>query len=127
MARQAQSGEGKSVRLLKIGEQIRHVLAQVLQRSEVNDPDLDGMIVSVSEVRVSPDLRHVAVYVIRETLGSSFRLCGEAVGMADQSTARAAFARIQRALAGDGPIVRVRGALHYIGDVVFPGEGRWTL
>ncbi|MEM8827043.1 MAG: ribosome-binding factor A, partial [Pseudomonadota bacterium] len=52
-----------SVRLLKIGEQVRHVLAQVLQRGEMNDPAFDGLIVSVSEVRVSPDLRHAAVYV----------------------------------------------------------------
>ncbi|MGB7404517.1 MAG: 30S ribosome-binding factor RbfA [Pacificimonas sp.] len=55
--------ETKSVRLLKIGEQVRHVLAQVLQRGEVNDPNLSDLIVSVSEVRVSPDLRHAAVYV----------------------------------------------------------------
>ncbi|HAW56292.1 MAG TPA: ribosome-binding factor A, partial [Hyphomonas sp.] len=52
-----QSPESKSVRLLKIGEQIRHVIAQVLQRGEVNDRNLSDMIVSVSEVRVSPDLR----------------------------------------------------------------------
>ncbi|MHB9881194.1 30S ribosome-binding factor RbfA [Pacificimonas sp. ICDLI1SI03] len=58
-----QSPESKSVRLLKIGEQIRHVIAQVLQRGEVNDRNLSDMIVSVSEVRVSPDLRHAAVYV----------------------------------------------------------------
>lgn len=58
-----ESAEGKSVRLLKIGEQIRHRLAEVLQRGEVNDPVLDGMIVSVSEVRVSPDLRHATAFV----------------------------------------------------------------
>ena len=58
-----ESSEGRSVRLLKVGEQIRHKLAAVLQRGEVTDPDLDGLIVSVSEVRVSPDLRHANVYV----------------------------------------------------------------
>ena len=61
--RHTEGFEGRSVRLLKIGEQIRHTLAQVLQRGEVNDPDLDGLIVSVSEVRVSPDIRHAAAYV----------------------------------------------------------------
>lgn len=58
-----QTDETKSVRLLKIGEQIRHVLASLLQRGEVNDPNLAKLIISVSEVRVSPDLRHAAVYV----------------------------------------------------------------
>ncbi|MBV7255952.1 30S ribosome-binding factor RbfA [Pacificimonas sp. WHA3] len=61
--KQTQTPESKSVRLLKVGEQVRHVLAQVLQRGEVSDHELNDMIVSVSEVRVSPDLRHAAVYV----------------------------------------------------------------
>lgn len=61
--RHNESNEGRSVRLLKVGEQIRHVLAEVLQRGEVTDPDLDGVIVSVSEVRVSPDLRHATAFV----------------------------------------------------------------
>ncbi|MEE4350502.1 MAG: 30S ribosome-binding factor RbfA [Pacificimonas sp.] len=61
--RHNETGEGRSVRLLKVGEQIRHTLSQVLQRRETNDPDLDAMIISVSEVRVSPDLRHATAFV----------------------------------------------------------------
>ena len=61
--RHNESDEGRSVRLLKVGEQIRHTLSTVLQRGEVTDPDLDGLIVSVSEVRVSPDLRHATAFV----------------------------------------------------------------
>ncbi len=61
--RQKQTSEGKSVRLLRIGEQIRHILAAVFGRGEVRDPTLEGMIISVSEVRVSPDLRHATAYV----------------------------------------------------------------
>ncbi|MBW7945946.1 30S ribosome-binding factor RbfA [Sphingosinicella microcystinivorans] len=61
--RQTQTPEGKSVRLLRIGEQVRHVLAGVLGRGEVRDPVLESHIVSVSEVRVSPDLRIATAFV----------------------------------------------------------------
>ena len=61
--RQMQTPEGKSVRLLRIGEQVRHVLAGVLGRGEVRDPVLETHIVSVSEVRVSPDLRIATAFV----------------------------------------------------------------
>jgi ribosome-binding factor A len=61
--RKTQTSEGKSVRLLRIGEQVRHVLAALLGRGEVRDPVLETAIVSVSEVRVSPDLRHATVFV----------------------------------------------------------------
>ena len=63
MARHQLSEQGKSVRLLRIGEQIRHVLAQALGRGEVRDDVLEATIISVSEVRVSPDLRHATVFV----------------------------------------------------------------
>ena len=61
--RQTQTPEGKSVRLLRIGEQVRHVLAGGLGRGEVRDPVLESHIVSVSEVRVSPDLRIATAFV----------------------------------------------------------------
>ena len=61
--RRTATPEGKSVRLLKIGEQVRHVLAAVLGRGEVRDPVLEASIVSVSEVRVSPDLRIATAFV----------------------------------------------------------------
>lgn len=53
----------KSVRLLRIGEQVRHALADVLARREIRDPVLEAAIVSVSEVRVTPDLRAAIVFV----------------------------------------------------------------
>lgn len=64
MARAAQDDKGRSVRLLRIGEQVRHALAALLARGEVRDPVLQSHIVSVSEVRVSPDLRHAVAYVM---------------------------------------------------------------
>ena len=54
---------GKSVRLLRIGEQVRHAVADLLARREVRDPVLENTIISVSEVRVTPDLRAAIVFV----------------------------------------------------------------
>jgi ribosome-binding factor A len=61
--RRHQDQQGKSVRLLRVAEQIRHALADVLARGEIRDDVLASHIVSVSEVRVSPDLRHATVFV----------------------------------------------------------------
>jgi ribosome-binding factor A len=55
--------EGKSVRLLRVGEQVRHALSDVLMRGEVHDDILASHLVSVTEVRMSPDLRHATVFV----------------------------------------------------------------
>ncbi|MDO9489940.1 MAG: 30S ribosome-binding factor RbfA [Sphingomonadaceae bacterium] len=55
--------QGKSVRTLRVGEQMRHALAEVLGRGEVRDEVLERTIVSVTEVRVSPDLRHATVFI----------------------------------------------------------------
>lgn len=55
--------EGPSVRLLRVGEQVRHVLSDILQRGDVHDDVLARHVVSVTEVRMSPDLRHATVFV----------------------------------------------------------------
>ena len=57
-----ESGD-RSVRLLRVGEQVRHVLSELLQRGEVHDDTLARHLVSVTEVRMSPDLRHATVFV----------------------------------------------------------------
>ena len=61
--RKTETPEGRSVRLLRIGEQVRHVLSELLQRSDVHDATLENHLVSVTEVRMSPDLRHATVFV----------------------------------------------------------------
>lgn len=53
----------KSVRTLRVGEQVRHILSEVLQRGDVHDETLARHMVSVTEVRMSPDLRHATVFV----------------------------------------------------------------
>ncbi len=64
-----ESPEGRSVRLLRVGEQVRHALSDVLMRREVHDDVLSRHSVSVTEVRMSPDLRHATVFV-KPLLGS---------------------------------------------------------
>ena len=63
MPRQQSTPETRSVRLLKVGEQVRHVISELLMRQEVHDEVLTAHAVSVTEVRMSPDLRHAGVYV----------------------------------------------------------------
>ena len=63
MVRQQFTPEQHSVRVLKVGERVRHILSELLSRQEVHDDTLTAHSVSVTEVRMSPDLRNAAVYV----------------------------------------------------------------
>lgn len=63
MARHSATPETRSVRLLKVGEQVRHVISELLSRQMVHDDVLTGHTISVTEVRMSPDLRHATVFV----------------------------------------------------------------
>jgi ribosome-binding factor A len=62
--------EGRSVRLLRVGEQFRHILSELLARDEVHDDVLTSHSVSVTEVRMSPDLRHATAF-IKPLLGAN--------------------------------------------------------
>lgn len=55
---------GASQRQLRVGELVRHKLAELLSRGEVQDDVLASHLVTVPEVRMSPDLRHATVYVV---------------------------------------------------------------
>lgn len=57
------AADGQSQRQLRVGEQVRHALIQVLQRGEVQDPVLDGRVISLTEVAMSPDLKIATAYV----------------------------------------------------------------
>jgi ribosome-binding factor A len=59
---------GPTQRQLRAGELIRHALVEVMREEEINDPDLAGVSVTVSEVRMSPDLKHAICFV--EPLGA---------------------------------------------------------
>lgn len=69
MANVAATPETRSVRLLKVGEQVRHVISELLTRQMVHDEVLSAHSISVTEVRMSPDLRHATVFV-KPLLGS---------------------------------------------------------
>jgi len=58
----APAKEDRSVRLLKVGERVRHVLSELLMRGEVHDDTLTAHHISITEVRMSPDLRQAKVY-----------------------------------------------------------------
>ena len=53
---------GPSQRQLRVGEALRHALAEVLARNEIRDPDLDGVSVTVTQIKPSPDMRYATVY-----------------------------------------------------------------
>jgi ribosome-binding factor A len=55
---------GGSQRQLRVGEAVRHAIADILAQGNVHDPDLEGHIVTVPEVRMSPDLKLATIYVM---------------------------------------------------------------
>ncbi len=58
------SGAGPSQRALRAGEVIRHAIADILSRGEVHDPLIQGHVITVPEVRMSPDLKLATIYVM---------------------------------------------------------------
>ncbi len=66
MARQhnRNPASGGSQRQLRVGELIRHELADMLSRGEVHDPVLEAHMITVPEVRMSPDLRLATIYIM---------------------------------------------------------------
>ena len=63
MARHQSTPEQQSVRVLKVGERVRHILSELLARGEAHDDVLTAHSVSVTEVRMTPDLRNAKAYV----------------------------------------------------------------
>jgi ribosome-binding factor A len=55
---------GGSQRQLRVGEIVRHAIAEILVNGSVHDPDLEGHIVTVPEVRMSPDLKLATIYLM---------------------------------------------------------------
>lgn len=59
------SAKAPSQRQLRVGEEVRHALAALFERGDFRDPDLASARITVTEVRASPDLRHMTVFVTR--------------------------------------------------------------
>ena len=53
---------GPSQRQLRVGEMLRHALADVLRENDIRDPDLDGVSVTITQIKPSPDMRYATVY-----------------------------------------------------------------
>ncbi len=56
------SNTGPTQRQLRVGEALRHALADVLRRGDIRDPDLAGVSVTITQVKPSPDMRHATVF-----------------------------------------------------------------
>jgi ribosome-binding factor A len=59
----SERGSGPSQRQLRVGEQVRHALSDMLQRGEVRDDLIETTVISISEVRMSPDLKIATAFV----------------------------------------------------------------
>ena len=64
MTRRFESPGAPSQRQLRVGEQVRHALAEILARGEIHDPVIEGHIITVPEVRMSPVLKLATAYVM---------------------------------------------------------------
>jgi ribosome-binding factor A len=59
------AGQSPSQRQLRVAEEIRHVLAGLFTRNEFRDPELAAAHLTVTEVRISPDLKHATAFISR--------------------------------------------------------------
>jgi ribosome-binding factor A len=102
------SGE-PSQRQLRVGEAVRHALAEVLAQGEVHDPVLEGHMITVPEVRMSPDLRLATIYVMP-------------LGGRDEETVVAALERNKRYLRG---VIARKVNLKFAPDIRFRIDDRF--
>lgn len=100
---------GPSQRQLRAGELVRHALVDILSREQLRDPDLQGVSVTVGEVRASPDLKHMTAFV--SALGPT-----DPQVVANALTRSAAFLRGRLAKAVD---LRFTPQLHFQADVSY--------
>jgi ribosome-binding factor A len=64
MAKRLEKSSGSSQRQLRVGELIRHALAELLARGDVHDPVIEGHLITVPEVKMTADLRLATIYVM---------------------------------------------------------------
>src|ERR1700759_4457674 len=103
------SAPGGSQRQLRVGETVRHAVADILSQGSVHDPDLEGHIITVPEVRMSPDLKLATIYVMP-------------LGGRDTELVMAALERNKRFLRGE---VAQRVNLKFAPDIRFRVDDRF--
>jgi ribosome-binding factor A len=113
MTRKRSSG-GPSQRQLRVGEALRHALAEILARGELRDPELAGLQVTVTEVRVSPDLRAATAFVV--PFGG-----GDAAALAKALNRATGFFRMRLSNAVE---LRVAPTVHFAPDLSFDKADR---
>ncbi len=101
-----QQTKGPSQRQLRAGELIRHALAEIFQTEDIEDSELAGEIVTIAEVRLSPDLKHATVFA-------------SSLGGKSADAIAAALNRHQRFLRG---ALARRVELKYAPELVFRGD-----
>lgn len=92
------TSQGPSQRQLRAGELIRHALVEILREEEIHDPAMEGVSVTVTEVRLSPDLKHATCFV--EPLGAGVASAPTAGHEAEVVRALNDHARFLRGLLG---------------------------
>jgi ribosome-binding factor A len=100
---------GGSQRQLRVGEAVRHAVADILAQGNVHDVDLEGHIITVPEVRMSPDLKLATIYVMP-------------LGGRDTDTVMAALERNKKYLRGE---VSRRVNLKFAPDLRFRVDDRF--
>lgn len=102
-------GSAPSQRQLRAAELVRHALVQILAREDLRDPDLQGVSITVGEVRASPDLKHMTAFV--SALGS-----GDSQKVAEGLTRGASYLRGKL---GKEIELRFTPQLHFIADASY--------
>lgn len=109
MARASKSNE-PSQRMLRVGEEMRHALAGILQRGDVIDDVLQKQVITIAEIRMSPDLKLATVYVMP-------------LGGKNQAEVIQAFARNARFI--KGAIARSMRSMRFVPDLRFRIDERF--
>jgi ribosome-binding factor A len=110
MSRHVQApGKGNSQRQLRVGELVRHAVSEILSRGEVHDPVIETHLITVPEVRMSPDLRLATIYVMP-------------LGGTDEKDVLAALERNKRYLRGE---IARRVNLKFAPDIRFRLDERF--
>jgi ribosome-binding factor A len=112
--------QGPTQRQLRAGELIRHALVEVLREEEIHDEHLTGVSVTVTEVRMSPDLRHANCFV--EPLGAGVGAVDEDTGVVIKALNR--HARFLRGVLGRHIDMKFTPELKFIHDETFDEASR---
>ena len=120
--RNASGPQGPSQRQLRAGELIRHALVEVHREEEIHDPPMEGVSVTVTEVRMSPDLKHATCFV--EPLGAGVETAPTAGHVEEIVKALNAHARFLRGVLGRHIDMKFTPDLKFRHDESFDAAGR---